>query len=95
MMNPETELWFDEENLTTPEEVLKTKMEELLIKRKGETNPFLDVLESSLKESDEIYLNDKSQLIKIVKKETETGRVKEIHNILTFDVSKLKQATQH
>jgi hypothetical protein len=60
MTNPETELWFDDENPTTFEEALKTKMEELLIKRKGETNPFLDVLETSLAEDDSIYLNDKS-----------------------------------
>jgi len=35
MENSETILHFDEENLTTPEEILKTKMEELLIKRTG------------------------------------------------------------
>ena len=66
MTNPETELWFDEENPTTAEEVIKTNMEELLLKRKGDTNPFLDVLEKELTEEDRIYLNDKSQLIRIV-----------------------------
>ena len=35
MENKETILHFDEDNLTTPEEVLRTKMEELLIKRTG------------------------------------------------------------
>jgi hypothetical protein len=66
MENKETVLNFDEDNLTTPEEVLNTNMEELLIRRKGETNPFLDNLESELKDKDSLYLNHKSQLIKIV-----------------------------
>ena len=35
MDNPETSLNFDVENPTTPEEILKTKMEEALIKRIG------------------------------------------------------------
>jgi len=41
-------LFFDEENPTTLEEVLNTNMEELLIKKKGEFNPFLDRLDASL-----------------------------------------------
>ena len=34
-------------------------------------------------------------MIKIVRKETDTGKIKEIHNILSFDVSKLPQAMTH
>ena len=48
MENPETALYFDAENPTTPEEILKTKMEEALIKRQGTQNPFNDHLESAL-----------------------------------------------
>ena len=59
MDNPETTLNFDAENPTTPEEILKTKMEEALIKRTGPTNPFNDHLEVGLADHDEIYLNDK------------------------------------
>lgn len=88
MSNKETSLHFDEDNLTTPEEILQTRMEEAILKRKGETNPFLDVLETELSEHDIIYLNDKEQLIRIVKLEKD-GKVKDIHNILTFDVTKL------
>jgi len=40
--NNATELRFDRENLTTPEEILKTQMEDLLIMRIGEINPFFD-----------------------------------------------------
>ena len=89
MENKETILHFDEENLTTPEEILKTKMEELLIKRTGQSNPFLDVLEAGLEDKDQIYLNDKSQLIRIIAKQTDTGKIKEIHNILSFDINKV------
>ena len=42
MENKEVALYFDPENPTTAEEVLNTKMEEMLIKRKGTINPFLD-----------------------------------------------------
>ena len=60
MENKEVAWFFDEENPTTPEEVINTKMEELLIKRKGEVNPFLDHIESGLNEHDQLYLNKKS-----------------------------------
>ena len=89
MTNPETHLFYDSDNPTTPEEILKTKMDELLIKRKGETNPFLDNLDNTLSEEDTIYLNDKSQLIRIVKKMSDTGKEKSIHNILSFDINKV------
>ena len=90
MENKEVSLHFDEENITTCEEILNTKMEEFLLKRKGETNPFTDQLDKELSESDEIYLNEKSQLIRIVKKiHEQTGKTKEIHNILAFDINKL------
>ena len=95
MENPETVLHFDAENPTTPEEILKTKMEEALIKRTGVQNPFNDHLESALADKDEIYLNDKEQLIRIVEQVTQSGKVKQLHNILSFDVSKLPQANQH
>ena len=96
MENKEVSLHFDEENITTCEEILNTKMEEFLLKRKGETNPFTDQLDKELSESDEIYLNEKSQLIRIVKKiHEQTGKTKEIHNILAFDINKLPQAGMH
>ena len=60
MENKEVSLHFDEENITTPEEILNTKMDCLLIKRKGDINPFLDVLDNNLADEDQIYLNEKS-----------------------------------
>ena len=93
--NNKTELRFDKENLTTPEEILKTEMEDLLIMRVGEINPFFDQISTNLSDHDEIYLNNKAQLIRIIKKETDSGKIKEIHNIITFDVSKLEQAKCH
>lgn len=45
MVNQETQVFFDEENMSTPEEILNTKMEEVLIRRVGEENPFTDVYE--------------------------------------------------
>ena len=86
--NTEISIHFDEENLTTAEEILQTKMEEVIIKPKGSGDEF----DSELADADHIYLNNKEQLIKIVKKETDLGKIKEIHNILTFDVNKLPQA---
>ena len=59
MENKETSVNFDEENLTTFEEILQTKMEEVLIRRAGTTNPFNDVLDAALDETDVIYLNHK------------------------------------
>ena len=43
--NSEISLHFDEDNITTPEELLMTKMEQLLLKRSGATNPFNDRIE--------------------------------------------------
>ena len=43
--NSEISMHFDEDNITTPEELLMTKMEQLLLKRSGPTNPFHDRLE--------------------------------------------------
>ena len=63
-------------------------MDEAFLKRAGDINPFLDQLEAELKDHDIVYLNDKEQLIRIVKLEKD-GRVKDIHNILAFDVTKL------
>ena len=45
MTNTETQVFFDEENMSTPEEILNTKMEEVLIRRVGDENPFTDVYE--------------------------------------------------
>lgn len=45
--------------MTNAEEILQTKMEEVLIKRTGVTNPFGDNLEAGLQDNDAIYLNDK------------------------------------
>lgn len=42
MENKEITTNFDEENLTTLEEILQTKMEQVLIRRLGSGNPFLD-----------------------------------------------------
>ena len=57
--NKETSLNFDDENLTTPEEILQTRMEECHLKRKGDVNPFVDKINTELSETDQIYLNDK------------------------------------
>ena len=59
MENKETSINFDEENLTTPEEILQTKMEEVLVRRIGPENPFNDHLERTLEDTDKVYLNDK------------------------------------
>lgn len=59
MQNNETQLNFDEDNMTNAEEILQTKMEEVLIKRAGVTNPFGDNLHAGLADKDAIYLNDK------------------------------------
>ena len=59
MQNNETQVNFDEDNMTNTEEILQTKMEEVLIKRVGVTNPFGDNLEAGLADNDAIYLNDK------------------------------------
>lgn len=56
----EVDLFFDEDNPTTLDEVLNTKMEELLIKKKGELNPFLENIDTTLSDTDQIYLNKKS-----------------------------------
>lgn len=47
------------ENITTPEEILLTKMDSVLIKRKGATNPFTDRYADVENEVDRIGLNDK------------------------------------
>lgn len=66
MENQELSLHFDDDNITTLEEILMTKMDSLLLKRVGITNPFNDKFEV-LDTRDDIYLNDKEQLIRIVK----------------------------
>ena len=53
--NQECEIRFDEENLTTPEEILQTRMEEVLIKAKNAG----DWLDADFADADHIYLNDK------------------------------------
>ena len=40
--NKELSMHFDEDNITTPEEILMTGMEQLLLKRQGTVNPFTD-----------------------------------------------------
>ena len=35
---------FDDDNITTPEEILMTGMEQLMLKRQGPVNPFNDHL---------------------------------------------------
>ncbi len=42
MENTEISLNFDQDNITTPEEILDSGIEQLLIVRKGDTNPFID-----------------------------------------------------
>ena len=95
MDNKETSINFDEENLTTHEEILQTQMEDVLIRRIGPENPFNDKLEAGLEDKDVVYLNDKEQLIKVVAITKPSGKVVDIHNILAFDVCKLPQATLH
>jgi ABC-type taurine transport system ATPase subunit len=36
MENPETQLYFDEEQMTTLDEIIQTQMESVLIKRTGQ-----------------------------------------------------------
>jgi cytochrome b involved in lipid metabolism len=59
MENSETQLYFDEEHLTTPDEIIKTQMESVIIKRTGQINPFTDVLATHLENHEMIYLNNK------------------------------------
>ena len=54
------------ENITTPEEILLTRMESLLIKRVVASNPFTDKYEPLLDVVDMIQLNDKEQLLRTV-----------------------------
>ena len=85
--NKEVSMHFDDDNITTCEEILMTGMEQLLIKRSGTTNPFTDILQAYETELiDTIYLNDKEQLIRIQPVE-KNGRMVDIHNILTFDAN--------
>ena len=55
LQNTEISIHFDEENLTTPEEILQTKMEEVIIKAKGSGEQF----DTELADNDNIYLNNK------------------------------------
>ena len=64
MSDSATKLYFDNENITTPEEILLTKMESALIVRSGNFNPFTDKFEAVDGETDRITLNDKEQLLK-------------------------------
>ena len=57
--NKETQICFDDDNITTYEEVIQTKMEDILIKRTGPQNPFMDELATDLEGDDMIFLNDK------------------------------------
>ena len=57
--NKEVQICFDQENITTYEEILQTRMESVLIKQKGPSNPFVDHLNFSLEETEMIYLNNK------------------------------------
>ena len=66
MAEPGVQLHFDSENITTPEEILLTKMESLLIKRAGAANPFTDKYEPLDDVVDRIALNDKEQLLRTV-----------------------------
>jgi hypothetical protein len=59
MANNKTQLYFDEEHMTTPDEVLKTLMDKVIIKRQGEENPFTDILAAHIEDHEMIYLNDK------------------------------------
>jgi len=59
MKDPATSLYFDSENITTPEEILLTKMDQAIIKRTGVVNPFTDSVAEVDGESDRITLNDK------------------------------------
>ena len=94
MENTTIRLHFDADNRTTPEEVLNTRMEELIIFRDGAENPFSDKYLQP-EQDDKLYLNDKSQLLRLVTKITDTGKTKELHNILSFDVAKLPHANFH
>ena len=94
--NKELSMHFDEDNITTPEEILMTKMEQLLLKRAGPTNPFNDKVEFfEQPETDQIYLNEKEQLVRIIRITRANGKEFDSHSILSFDVSKLPQASQH
>lgn len=59
MSDKETKLMFDQENTTTPEEILLTKMDQALIKKVTPANPFCDQYEQFEDEVDRIMLNDK------------------------------------
>lgn len=66
MGDPSIQLHFDSENITTLEEVLLTKMEQLLIKRSGVEDPIADRYEDVDGVVDRIALNDKEQLLRTV-----------------------------
>ena len=95
MENSETQLNFDEEQMTTPDEIIQTQMESAIIKRTGQSNPFSDVLAAHLEKHEMIYLNNKEQLLQIVQKVKDNGKTVDIHNIITFDVKTLPQSKKH
>ena len=78
MGDPAVQLHFDSENITTPEEVLLTKMDSLLIKRAGAVNPFTDKYEALDDVVDRIALNDKEQLLRTVQVEKANGKVLDV-----------------
>ena len=91
--NSETSLHFDDDNVTTLEEILMTRMEQLLIKREGATNPFSDnIVKLAEPHHDTVYLNPKEQLVRIIPVVKDNGKVLDMHNILSFDVKGLPQA---
>jgi hypothetical protein len=95
MSGPGLSLHFDSENITTPEEILLTKMDSLLLKRSGTPNAFADKYEALDDVVDRIALNDKEQLLRTVQVQKANGKVLDVQNILAFDVTKLPQATLH
>ena len=88
-------LHFDAENITTPEEILLTRMDSLLIKRVVASNPFTDKYEALPDVVDMIQLNDKEQLLRTVQVEKANGKVLNVQNTLAFDVNSLPQAKLH
>lgn len=87
------QLMFDAENPTNEEEILQERMKTVIVK----PGSLADMVEFAQKEdavkAEEVkmYVNAKSQLIRIVPHE-KNGRLVEMHQVLSFDVDTLPQA---
>ena len=90
---------FDEENPTNTEEILQEKMTSVLVKPASMADfaglaKFQQEREKAPQPLTQMYVNNKGQLIKLTES-MRNGRKVQHHQIMSFDVNKLPQATKH